>query len=87
MIKMNFKYERLFAMTLDIVIISFLVLPIPILIEQNFLNIPFGNPNSLFLFLYLNKDFFRGKGIAKRIFGQKIINIRSNNMQLKCSVL
>ncbi|WP_256014179.1 hypothetical protein [Desertivirga xinjiangensis] len=43
-------------------------------------------PYTLLIVALLNKDFYRGKSVAKRFYGYQIIDIKSNNIAspLKC---
>ena len=81
----NPRIQRVLSMLLDHAIWSFTVLPIGMIIFgiifqfEEYLNQTFGIVIiSIPMFIYLNKDFFRGKSGGKRILGYQVINLKTN---------
>jgi uncharacterized RDD family membrane protein YckC len=76
----NSRVHRISSMLLDHFIMCFIIVPPLIIVSLIFKSEPFEkSPIETFAFylmmlVYLNKDFVKGKSIAKRILGLKVID-------------
>ena len=91
----NSKIHRISSMLLDHFILTFLIVPPAIIITiiGQRTDIEMGSEVSSILFfsmmfIYLNKDFWKGKSPAKRILGYQIIDKKTeqNASELQCFV-
>lgn len=93
----NFRFHRISSMLLDHFIMTMVTVPLMILVVILLSKqvISFDN-DSLFksvvffliLFIYLNKDFLRGKSPAKRILGYQVVNVKTEQSatELQCFI-
>lgn len=82
---LNSRIQRVLSMLLDHLIMCLVVVPIGIIIFifisrfEEYLNKTAGVLLiSIPMFIYFNKDFFRGKSLGKRIVGFQIIDRKTN---------
>ncbi len=89
----NYRIRRISSMLLDHFIMCVLIIPtalILVLISEN-IGMKMNDAMGFFVFfllvfIYLNKDFFKGKSPAKRILGYQIINRKTGKpaSELQC---
>lgn len=91
----NPRFHRISSMLLDHILMSILIVPLGILsfilvIQfEEYLNKFVGSSILLIpFFIYMNKDFFRGKSPAKRIMGYQVMNLKTNQPanELQCFI-
>jgi uncharacterized RDD family membrane protein YckC len=91
----NYRLRRISSMLLDHFLMCILIIPPAIILTIISENIGLKMNDGmgffvffLIVFVYLNKDFFKGKSPAKRIFGYKIINQKTEKpaTELQCFV-
>lgn len=91
----NSQFHRISSMLLDHFIMCLLIIPLGILIfiiviqfEQYLTKITGISLFSVPVFIYMNKDFLRGKSLAKRIMGYQIIDLKTNlpASELQCFI-
>ena len=95
MINSNNRVHRISSMFLDHILLSLMFIPLAVILTITSRNIEWIVNHEtghlgfyLLVFIYLNKDFFRGKGPAKRVLGYQIINQKTGKPanELQCFV-
>ncbi|MCK8482321.1 RDD family protein [Psychroserpens algicola] len=91
----NYRFRRISSMLLDHFLMCILIIPPAIIltiISEN-IGIKMNDGMGFFVFflivfVYLNKDFFKGKSPAKRILGYRVINKKTEKpaTELQCFV-
>jgi len=91
----NYRLRRIASMLLDHFIMCILIIPPSIILTIISENIGLKMNDGmgffvffLIVFIYLNKDFFKGKSPAKRILGYQVINRKTEKpaTELQCFV-
>ncbi|REE06918.1 putative RDD family membrane protein YckC [Winogradskyella pacifica] len=91
----NYRLRRISSMLLDHFLMCILIIPPAIILTIISENIGLKMNDGmgffvffLIVFVYLNKDFFKGKSPAKRILGYKVINQKTEKpaTELQCFV-
>ena len=91
----NYRLRRIASMLLDHFLMCILIIPPAIILTIISENIGLKMNDGmgffvffLIVFIYLNKDFFKGKSPAKRILGYQVINRKTENpaTELQCFV-
>ena len=88
----NPRIKRVLAMLIDHFIMCFGLLPLMIIFFWIFNHIQKDDETlgftvfSFFIIIYFNKDFYRGKSIAKRLIGYQVINATTGKTanELQC---
>jgi uncharacterized RDD family membrane protein YckC len=91
----NYRFRRIASMLLDHFLMCILIIPPAIILTIISENIGLKMNDGmgffvffLLIFVYLNKDFFKGKSPAKRILGWQVINRKTEKpaTELQCFV-
>jgi uncharacterized RDD family membrane protein YckC len=91
----NPRIQRVLSMLLDHVVMTIVIVPLGLLIFgliyqfEESLNQIIGIGLVFFpMFIYLNKDFFRAKSLAKRFIGYQIVDIKTKEpaSELQCFI-
>ncbi|MCE4562756.1 RDD family protein [Maribellus sp. CM-23] len=94
-VDLNSRFLRISSMLLDHLIMIIVIVPpliiLMILVSNDTLKMPEEISLMLFfslIFIYLNKDFIRGKSLAKRIVGYQVISRQTEKpaSELQCFV-
>ncbi len=91
----NFRFHRISSMLLDHFIMTMVMVPpmilVIILLSQQVLRFNDASRSLVFfplMFIYLNKDFFKGKSPAKRLLGYQVVNAKTEQpaTELQCFI-
>ncbi|MGB5982312.1 MAG: RDD family protein [Nonlabens sp.] len=79
------RFHRILAMLLDHMIVCAATIPFTAMIIFILIRLDYAGIDEIgifgffiIIFVYLNKDFYRGKSLGKRIMGYEIVDINTN---------